>query len=283
MDNWNLKKVASKIKELGIAEAREIENLAGWIWEEVMGRSSQAELNLSASEEAKLLHSIHRLADGEPVQYIAGHAWFYGMKLMVTPDVLIPRPETEELVEWILQDIKVNPQRSLRILDVGTGSGCIAIALKKNIKNNVEVYALDVSTASLEVARKNAFSIGVEIKFVQLDFLREELTDFGLFDIIVSNPPYISKLNAREEIIKKLKFEPSLALYAEGDDPDIFYKRIASNAMKSLKPGGYCYLEINEFRSAQIETYFKKKGWLNVELKADMQGASRMLKVMSSG
>ncbi len=282
MNIWNLKRVASKITELQIAEGREIENLAEWIWEEVMGWSSQAELIPIPSDEAKLIHSINRLADGEPVQYIAGHAWFYGMKLMVTPDVLIPRPETEELVEWILHDLKMTPQKSLHVLDIGTGSGCNAIALKKNIKNQVEVYAIDVSSSALDVARKNASLQGVEIKFIQHDFLREELPQFGLFDIIVSNPPYVSRLNAGEEIIDKLRFEPSLALYAEGDDPDIFYKRMAANCMKSLTEGGFCYLEINEFRSEQIGDYFKKHGWLNVELKTDMQGASRMLKAMSS-
>ena len=131
MGIWNLNKLANTLSELRIAEGRELHNLSIWIWEETMGYSTTLDINLTPEEEKKLHDSIHRIAAGEPVQYIAGHAWFYGMKLKVTPDVLIPRPETEELVDWILKEIKKGPGNSIRILDIGTGSGCIAIALKK--------------------------------------------------------------------------------------------------------------------------------------------------------
>ncbi|MEO6130566.1 MAG: peptide chain release factor N(5)-glutamine methyltransferase, partial [Saprospiraceae bacterium] len=129
MGIWNLKKVALAIHELGITDTREGENLAGWIWEEIMVLPISAEIDLSNSQEEKIVEIIYRLSTGEPIQYIAGHAWFYGIKLKVTPDVLIPRPETEELVAWILEDLKNTGHDKIRILDIGTGSGCIAIAL----------------------------------------------------------------------------------------------------------------------------------------------------------
>jgi len=269
MGLWNLKKVASTLDGLRIAEGREVENLAGWIWEEIMGLSKLAEANLGATEEERIFNAIDRLAAGEPVQYIAGHAWFYGIKLKVTPEVLIPRPETEELVHWILSDIKNSRGKEIRILDIGTGSGCIAIALKKHLKNPASILAADISVHALEVARENALLTGVDINFIQQDFLKEGLHDLGMFDIIVSNPPYISLPLAGEEITNRLSYEPALALYPMGEDPDIFYKRIAASGMVSLFPGAACFIEMNEFRADQIQSYFRDLGWSYIETRKD--------------
>ncbi len=279
MGLWNLRKVATILDELCIAEGREVENLAEWIWKETMGLSTLIETNLSKKEEEILFNAIHRLAAGEPVQYIAGHSWFYGIKLKVTPDVLIPRPETEELVQWILTDLKNSPGKEVRILDIGTGSGCIAIALKKHLNNRATIIATDISFLALEVASENSLLCGGDIKFIQQDYLKEELHDLGLFDIIVSNPPYISKSLVGEEIPILLRYEPSLALYPGGEDPDIFYKRIAASGMGSLFPGAACYMEMNEFRADQIQSYFRDRGWSDIEARKDLQGVVRMLKV----
>ena len=282
MGIWDLRKIASMLKDRNIAEGRESDNLAGWLWEEMLGKRNDSGSNLSSWEETKLLITFDRLASGEPVQYITGHAWFYGIKLKVTPDVLIPRPETEELVEWILSDIKNSSKKQLRILDIGTGSGCIAIALKKHLKSEVELFAIDISENALEIAKENAMMSEVEIKLFRKDYLHDDLSDLDKFDIIVSNPPYISKSLAGESLVNQLKHEPSLALYPVGDDPDIFYRRIAEQGLLILVPGGTCYVEMNEFRADLIPSYFEQFGWVGVETRKDLQGAPRMLKGFSS-
>lgn len=279
MGIWNLRKVIDVLLDLKIAEVREAENLAGWVWEEIMEFSPNAELNLTQDQERKIDVICRRISTGEPIQYIAGHAWFYGIKLMVTPDVLIPRPETEELVAWIIEDLKNVEKREIRILDIGTGSGCIPIALKMNLKDRAFVFAIDVSCPALDIATVNARSFNLEIEFSQKDFLTEDLRDLGFFDVIVSNPPYVTREFDQNEKINQLRFEPSLAIYPPGDDPDVFYKKIATSCKKYLVPGGSCYLEMNEFRANQIEGYFGK--WSRVLIRKDLQGAKRMLKVIS--
>ncbi len=281
MGIWNLRKMISVLKELKIAESRETENLAGWVWEEIMGFSTNTELSLTQDQEKKIEVICRRISTGEPVQYIAGHAWFYGMKLKVTSDVLIPRPETEELVAWILEDLKNVEKKEIRILDIGTGSGCIPIALKKHLKDRASVFAIDISGPALDIASSNASSLSLDIKFSRKDFLTEDLRDLGLFDVIVSNPPYISRDFEQNEKVNQLRFEPSMALYPTGDDPDIFYKKIANSCKKYLIPGGSCYLEMNEFSAYQIEGYFKNGQWSDILIRRDLQGAERMLKVLS--
>ncbi|MFZ1676632.1 MAG: peptide chain release factor N(5)-glutamine methyltransferase [Saprospiraceae bacterium] len=278
MGIWNLRKVVFALEELKIALAREAENLAGWVWEEIMEFSPNAELNLTQDQENKIATILQRILAGEPVQYIAGHAWFYGIKLKVTPDVLIPRPETEELVDWIIKDLKNVEKKEIRILDIGTGSGCIPIALKKHLKDKVAVFAIDISGPALDVALLNARSFNVEIKFSQMDFLTEDPRDLGLFDVIVSNPPYVHHDYAASEKINQLRFEPSLALYPSGEDPDIFYKKIANSCNEYLVSGGACYLEINEFRVPQIQNYFENGKWEDISIRKDLQHTNRMLK-----
>ncbi|MEP6646133.1 MAG: peptide chain release factor N(5)-glutamine methyltransferase [Saprospiraceae bacterium] len=278
MGIWNLKKVALAIEELHISDKRESENIAGWIWEETMGFSCNTELNLSDHDERTIVNLIQRVAFGEPVQYLAGHAWFYGLKLKVTPDVLIPRPETEELVSWIIEDILKDHKTSIRILDIGTGSGCISVALKKELKGKATIFAIDISQAALEVAIHNASTIDQDITFIRKDFLNEDLCDLGTFDLIVSNPPYISKDFLANDIISQIRFEPSIALYAEGDDPDIFYRKIADTGKGLLNENGICYLELNEYRSEVIASYFDMSSWHEMEIRKDLQGSKRMLR-----
>ncbi len=281
MGIWNLRKIISAIEEQKIAEAREVESLAGWVWEEIMEFKPGSELNLSTDQEEKIATVLDRISAGEPVQYIAGHTWFYGIKLKVTPDVLIPRPETEELVDWILEDIKRVPRRDIRILDIGTGSGCIPIALKMQLNDSASVFGIDVSKPALDIARYNILSYNLDIKLDQKDFLTDGLSELGLFDIIVSNPPYVTVDFEEAAKINQIRFEPSIALYAPGDDADIFYKKIANYCKRYLVEGGLCYLEMNEFRANQIQSYFRSSQWTESAIRKDLQGAERMLKVKS--
>ncbi len=278
MGIWNLKKIVSALQELKIAESREAENLGGWVWEEIMQFSPGTELNLDDDQEKRITDILLRISTGEPVQYIAGHAWFYGLKLKVTPDVLIPRPETEELVAWVIEDLKSVEKKEFRILDIGTGSGCIPIALKMQLKDRASVFAVDISGAALDIASSNAQLFNVDIKFSQKDFLTEDLRDLGLFDVIVSNPPYIQIDYAESEKINVLRFEPQLALYPPGDDPDIFYKKIAETCHEYLLPGGACYVELNEFRVTGIQNYFENWKWDNIQVRKDLQNTNRMLR-----
>ncbi len=282
MGVYSLNKVKELIRPFHLSDDREVDNLAIWVWEEGMSISGVVEKSLSEAEEKKLFQQIDRLSKGEPVQYIVGHTWFFGLKLKVNPHVLIPRPETEELVEWIIADY-VSTTVPLRILDIGTGSGCIAIVLKNYFKSRASVYALDVSKEALEVAKENASSLSVEIEFLEHDFIRDGLTGLPEFDIIVSNPPYIDLSSIDEESFGGIYHEPATALFPEGDDPDIFYKKVGEILRNHIGKGGACYLELNEFRSTEIRNSFKKQGWGEGETRKDMQGKERMLKIIMSG
>lgn len=280
MDVWNITKIADRLEQLDIAIDREAMSLARWVWTEILEFGPTQSHKLSHQVQERLEKIFERLVNGEPVQYIAGHAWFYGLKFKVNQDVLIPRPETEELVEWILSDVRLLQANEIRILDIGTGSGCIALVLKKRLGDRANITALDISEGALQVAMENSRSLETEINFYQRDFLTEGLSGLGHFDIIVSNPPYISKEIAGEQIIHQLKYEPREALFPIGPDPDIFYKKISEVGGDSLKGGGSCYMELNEFRAQQIEDCFKKGPWSQSELRIDLQGMPRMLKTV---
>ena len=274
---WDLKKVEEAILQGRDLDEREAYNQALWLWEEGMLQSRNDEKILNEESEKQLLSWIKRIHEGEPVQYIIGHAWFYSLKLNVTPDVLIPRPETEELVDWILSDYKsaTNP---LQVLDIGTGSGCIAVSLKKKLGSHVNVIALDVSEDALEVARENAKSHNVDITFIKQDFLSTGLERLGPFDVIVSNPPYIWADDLNPTEMKAISFEPPMALFPEDRDPDIFYKLFSEVLPAHLKPGGTVYFELNEFRASRVRKLFIRKGWRSIEVRNDLQGKQRMLK-----
>jgi release factor glutamine methyltransferase len=212
-----------------------------------------------------------------PVQYLLGTIHFYGLEFEVNPNVLIPRPETEELVDWIIesQNSELRTQK-LKILDIGTGSGCIAISLAKNLPN-AEVFALDVSEQALATAQRNAESNQVQIQFIHQSILETE--DFEhQFDIIVSNPPYVRDLEKQEIKKNVLDNEPHLALFVADNDALLFYRKIAQLAQKNLSPTGQLYFEINQYLGQEMVALLKEMNFQNTELRKDVYGNDRMTK-----
>jgi len=231
---------------------------------------------ISLEEKEKFESAIQRLSKHKPIQYILGETEFFGLKFKVNKNVLIPRPETEELVQWILDDVGASKNPSnLKILDIGTGSGCIAISLAKNLPD-VEIFALDVSEKALKTARENAGLNGVNVNFIQADILNlEALT--GKFDIIVSNPPYVREMEKVEMHRNVLENEPNLALYVKDTDPLIFYGTIAKLAQVGLQNNGNLYFEINQYLAEETEDILKNTSF-KTELKKDIFGNYRMLR-----
>jgi release factor glutamine methyltransferase len=212
-----------------------------------------------------------------PVQYLLGSTSFYGLEFSVNENVLIPRPETEELVDWIIEKEKRGKRQEARIkiLDIGTGSGCIAISLAKNIPN-AAVYAIDVSPEALETAKRNAENNQVSVTFLEKNIL--ETFDLEQeFDIIVSNPPYVRNLE-KEEIKKNvLEYEPHLALFVADDNALVFYRKIAELAQKNLAPNGQLFFEINQYLGPEMIELLKELDFKNIELKKDIYGNDRMI------
>ena len=221
-------------------------------------------------------YCIVRLLTHEPVQYVLNEAWFCGLKFYVDKNVLIPRPETEELVEWIISDCKF-PIDTLSILDIGSGSGCIPIALKRRL-GKAEVSGCDISIEALQAARRNATTLGVNVNFFALDFLNKERRDqLPAFDIIVSNPPYIPEMDKKEMPLNVLNYEPPKALFVPDNDALIFYKAIADFGKNHLNKNGAIYMEINENLGDATASMFQLNGY-RAEIKKDMQGKDRMIK-----
>lgn len=238
-------------------------------------------LIISKEEETLMFEALSRLKLHEPIQYIIGKAHFMEMDFKVTKDVLIPRPETEELVRWIVEEVKSKKYKVqsnvLKILDIGTGSGCIAISLAKNLPK-AKVYALDVSAEALEVAIENAEQNDVEVTFLKQDILEFEF-EFGFnFDIIVSNPPYVRELEKKEMHKNILEHEPDLALFVSDENPLVFYKRITEFASENLKEGGALFFEINQYLGKKTEQLLKDHNFSEIELRKDMFDNDRMLK-----
>ena len=233
---------------------------------------------VSGKKYDKFEKAIDRLKKYEPIQYILGDTEFYGLVIKVNPSVLIPRPETEELVDWIINDCK--NRKSISILDVGTGSGCIAIALSKNLPN-ASVVALDVSSEALIIARQNAIDNKVEIEFVEADILDWDSTNMQ-FDVIVSNPPYVRELEKQMMSENVLDHEPHLALFVEDDDALLFYKKITDVAADILKPNGQLYFEINESLGESTKELLTEKSFNEIELKRDFFEKDRMIKAIKS-
>ena len=231
-----------------------------------------------SEEEIMVWNSIlQQLKKEIPIQYLLGKTSFYGLNFQVNENVLIPRPETEELVEWILERQKSEVKsQQIRILDIGTGSGCIAISLAKNLPN-ARVFAIDISEKALDTAKKNAELNTVDITFINQNILETE--DLGqLFDIIVSNPPYVRNLEKAEIKKNVLDNEPHLALFVEDNDALIFYKKIANLAQKNLSKNGQLFFEINQYLGKQMIDLLEKMNFAAIELRKDIYGNDRMIK-----
>ena len=267
---------------MSIYDQREAENIANLVIENITGfkkldRVINKATQLTSSQEVILHQYTALLLQHQPVQYVLHEAWFYGMMLYVDEHVLIPRPETEELVEWMLKDVETNKQ-PINILDIGTGSGCIPIALKKNMPP-ANVWAIDISNEALQVAQRNADTQQTNITFQQADILNKSYPSvLPTFDVIVSNPPYIPLSDKTAMHPNVLQHEPHLALFVANEDPLLFYNAIVDFAQSHLNAGGSLYFEIHEAMGEQVKQLLTQKGFINVQVKKDMQGKDRMVK-----
>ena len=274
---WHIRKVLCD-GGMGNGEAKAVALL---LMEKVCGltvaEALVAEMPAAGDERERVLAMARRVAEGEPVQYVVGTADFCGLSLYVKPGVLIPRPETQELVEWIAED-----GTGGRILDICTGSGCVAIVLAKRFAD-AEVEAWDVSEEALEVARMNAERCGVGVTLKQVDVLNDEDVERerrGDWDVIVSNPPYVCEEEEAEMEACVLEHEPRLALFVPDENPLMFYRQIARIGMETLCDGGRLYFEINRRFGREVVEMLKGMGYADVELRQDFCGNDRMVKAI---
>ncbi|WP_243472361.1 peptide chain release factor N(5)-glutamine methyltransferase [Winogradskyella sp. MH6] len=244
-----------------------------------------SEFTLTKDETDVFFTILEDLKQQKPIQYILGETEFYGLQFSVNENVLIPRPETEELVDWIMKDSKLKSQNSepIKILDIGTGSGCIAISLAKHLPE-AQVFAVDISESALKIAKENADRNGVEVEFIKANILESSLWEdvalqqMGFFDIIVSNPPYVRELEKREIRPNVLDNEPHLALFVENDNPLIFYKAITDFAVDELRSNGSLYFEINQYLGQETKQLLVDAEFKDIQLRKDLNGNDRMLK-----
>ncbi|MBV9962407.1 MAG: peptide chain release factor N(5)-glutamine methyltransferase [Parafilimonas sp.] len=272
------KKLASVLNE--IYEEREAANITELIIESITGltktqRLINKQLILTPSQQYQLQNFTNQLLQHKPVQYILHEAWFAGIKFYVDENVLIPRPETEELVDAVITAVD---NKKMTILDIGTGSGCIAISLKKKLET-INIYALDISDKALCIAQKNAALNGVEINFMQADILQTSNWDnIPMVDIIVSNPPYIKSDEIQQMSQNVIRYEPHSALFVPDNDPLVFYRAIADFSLQFFKAGkGALFFEIHENRGRQAVNLLKQKGFSNIRVKKDLQGKDRIV------
>ena len=237
------------------------------------GTILQSERILKDEEISVFINIVDRLQKMEPIQYILSETKFYGLSFHTKKGVLIPRPETEELVEWIIKD---NQGSEKKYLDIGTGSGCIIISLAKNLKGMFD--AIDISEKSIRISEENSTKNKVNINLKQKDILHSELK--GEWDVIVSNPPYV--LRSEKKVMNKnvLNWEPETALFVEDTDPLLFYEEISKKALTVLRKNGYLYFEINENFGNETIKLLEEIGFVNIELKKDINGKDRMIKAM---
>jgi release factor glutamine methyltransferase len=271
-------------KLFSIYDEREAANIADWVIEHITGfkkidRIINKTFQLNEGQQTQIAEASKQLLQHVPVQYALHEAWFAAMKLYVDENVLIPRPETEELVEWVANSKVKSKNAKISVLDIGTGSGCIAIAIKKALQN-ADVSGIDVSEGALDVASQNTKEQSTSINFMQLDFLNEdEWKRLTKFDVIVSNPPYIKQSEDQRMNKNVLEHEPHLALFVPNEDALIFYRKIALFGKEHLAKNGEIFLEINEALSVEVQALFTGFGYTSVEIKKDMQGKDRMVKV----
>ena len=271
-----------------IYEKREAANITDWVFENITGfkkleRSINRNVELGKGVMQKLQIYLAELLQYRPVQYVLNEAWFYKMKFYVNENVLIPRPETEELVEWIVEDVRSLKYdvryREFKVLEIGTGSGCIAVSIKKELEN-IDITAIDISEEALKVANKNADALHTKINFLQINFLNENLWDsLQFYDAIVSNPPYIPE-NKKEKLAKNVtEFEPAIALFVENNNPFIFYEKIAKFARSHLEPNGKIFVEIHEEYSKEVQKIFSARNF-KTQIRKDIYGKERMLQAI---
>lgn len=266
-------------------DERETETFIFMLLEEYAGVSKSEtiinpELTINESELLNIHFAVNDLKNYKPIQYILGKTEFYGLPMRVNPDVLIPRPETEELVDWIIQDTTKDHER--KILDIGTGSGCIAIALKKAL-SNAKIQAIDNSQKALEIANQNTLMNQVHITFSCVNILeKREWNNLGQCDIIVSNPPYVRNMEKSEMKENVLNYEPDCALYVEDNNPLIFYKTLAEFGLDRLNENGSIYCEINQNLGQAIYKLFESYGYQYIQLKKDFKGNDRFYKAIKN-
>jgi release factor glutamine methyltransferase len=243
---------------------------------------SRKDIQLSENERQQIDRIIARLKKNEPLQYILGETEFYGLPIKVEPHVLIPRPETEELTEWTVENEKTNTEdfKHLRILDIGTGSGCIAVAVAKHL-SGATVFGLDISKEALEIAEINGRYNRVAIQWIREDILHDFSGNIPkALDIIISNPPYIRPSEKTGMGKNVLDYEPHQALFVPENRPLLFYERIAETGIRTLKPGGRLYFEINAAFGNDIRNMLEEKGYGSIQLKQDISGKDRMIKAI---
>lgn len=265
-----------------VYDANEQEAITLLVINEICGLSKAKikafpELEITQEQAERLNNILEELKTGRPVQYILGKTEFYGLPFNVNPSVLIPRPETEELVEWVLGSVSSGQLAVGSILDIGTGSGCIAISLKKNLPA-FKVSAIDISAGALHTAASNAKLNGVDIEFVEADILNlKSEIEIPNSEIIISNPPYVTLHDKTQMHTNVTDFEPHSALFVPENDPLIFYKAIADYAVAHLTHNGLLFFEINESYGKETVELLTDKGFKNIELRKDMSGRDRMI------
>ncbi len=267
-----------------VYDSREARNIANLVIENITCFSGSERIvhqheNITNYQQDSLQQMTTELLAHKPVQYVLHEAYWYKMKWYVDEHVLIPRPETEELVDWIIEDSQ-QARYDVRctMLDVGTGSGCIAIALKKNLPKT-KVLAADVSAEALNVAKRNALANEAEIEFIKMNALEaKDWEALPALDFIVSNPPYIAQSEASLMNDNVLKYEPHLALFVPDDNPLLFYEAISTFGWHCLKNGGKLFFEINELLGDEVAQLLSTKGYENIEIKKDLQNKNRMVK-----
>ncbi len=246
------------------------EAVCGWGFTEQVLKKHEI---ISPTDLEKIKSIVLRLKNDEPIQYILGETEFYGLKLKVNPSVLIPRSETEELVEWVVQSkLPLN----CSVLDIGTGSGCIAIAIKSQLKN-AQVSGIDISSEALAIAQQNAVENGLEVNFYLADILNLSNLDREKYDVIVSNPPYIRESEKEQMHSNVLNYEPEIALFVPNNDPLKFYRAIAVFAKNNLCEKGRLFFEINESLGAEMFDLLTNYGFYQIEVRKDINGKNRMV------
>jgi len=261
----------------GIYDAQEISSISMMVLTEVINTSNAmikavGDRHLTFAQQNKLNNILDQLKTGKPLQYALGYTEFFGLKFLVNPATLIPRPETEELVQWVIDSVSDD---KLSILDIGTGTGCIAISLKKKLKS-AQVAAIDISVDALNTAKENARLNKVEVNFLEADILNYQSNNH--YSVIVSNPPYVTLDDKKLMHRNVTDFEPHTALFVPENDPLIFYKAIADFALGNLENGGLLFFEINESLGKETAQLLMDKGFKDIEIRKDLSDRDRMIK-----